>query len=559
MSSEKNIFCSECGSGNPDTAKFCRECGFNLEKRKALPLKSSLLVQNSEEETGEGSDVFISYECLSCNALNPSTNEYCFHCGIYGFYEQLLCSKCRDIVKEEETTCDSCNLQFSKRDTSELGILEFDREEKDRFMVEIINAIQRSGYSLDSSFYEGRMRNSLNHYTTIKLLMSPECPQKLLDKYTTLPTKKQASLKADSAAVEKLQKISELYTKTLALAPLALKYWENSVSLVAYFWYFLNDEKSPSKEQEMVSSNLIQYLKNSDKLVEYLFAIASTDKQTYIVAQEKRLNDHLLLNLLPKYQKEGMPLAIVINSLGTIGNTIDSDFGSKEKNKLDDYYKSKSLKYFEAAVILTACTTNFMWKNKMVKLIPLVMNNQINQTQEKGEKISVRTRMQINEKLLKAAIDSTKKSPKILDEDSIKTILYCIGFLYAKSNYQEIKKEGQKVLKLIDELFEETISKRIKIFIGDFNAISIGLAYIYDNKVSLYTDRILVLAKTLKDSEDRNNLIYNATEGLGFFFRQTRQIWSQEAAVILIKKLDKEFVAKIAEEERKDQREKMNR
>ena len=82
--------CLKCGTTNPDSARFCFECGTTLQE----PLKTGFLTDTTKF-------------CPKCSASNPKDGRFCFECG----------NPLEDTSQPQPRQCPSCGISI---DTSRL-------------------------------------------------------------------------------------------------------------------------------------------------------------------------------------------------------------------------------------------------------------------------------------------------------------------------------------------------------------------------------------------------------------------------------------------------------
>ena len=76
--------CRLCGESNPDTNRFCSNCGARLEEKDNSALTEAL--ENAEKEFDKDSMVSldksrITYVCTVCGSVNRIDQEKCSRCG----------------------------------------------------------------------------------------------------------------------------------------------------------------------------------------------------------------------------------------------------------------------------------------------------------------------------------------------------------------------------------------------------------------------------------------------------------------------------------------------
>ena len=78
------IVCKNCGLINPDTNKFCGNCGNSLEKPPTIKCpKCGAEMPVTNKFCGECGTQFnqVEIECSMCKAKNPQGNKFCSECG----------------------------------------------------------------------------------------------------------------------------------------------------------------------------------------------------------------------------------------------------------------------------------------------------------------------------------------------------------------------------------------------------------------------------------------------------------------------------------------------
>ncbi|MHA1400508.1 MAG: zinc ribbon domain-containing protein [Candidatus Heimdallarchaeaceae archaeon] len=533
----KSKFCTICGEKNNLTANFCRNCGSSFSK-----------IEGSEKNTHgvqENSSYYV-VKCSVCNSINFSSSTFCSSCGIFLIYDEYLCSKCLNLVKNSDKKCFVCGLDLEEKEDTSVDLNKFYLEEQSTFLETIKDEIEKLNLSLDFNLIEDILVNSLRYYPTVKILMTENCPEVLLRKFHM------AGAKNNVERIELLsKKIQELSKNIFCF--MAMSIWGLDISLLAYFWNDLkrleNCESDPTKEKEVeelrrISNALDSMLESCKCVSDVMFTQhmpISMSKGAVIHIQEKNILNFSLLLI-----KAGISNKNYFNYFNILIEYLIATAKSKimewPEDLKDDYVEKEgqsASKYYKTAFILSIESMRFFWKssNNDDRLLTLLITKKLDVVVKAREHITVDDRLSCVMTLLRIVTEHPKYFTQDMTNDKAKSVTFFILSLTLLCQPREIRSHGKEALQMIQHILYNVIGKTVSYFVKSdvLSLVYSVLAFKYDDNPKSFLTDVLEFAKTNGSSKiEQQMILKEAADGLRDFEKNTKSFWAGETALLVL-------------------------